>query len=489
MAVADRLGPVTEAMPGANEAYIDLDAGTTHDEVTGLASSGLFLYELERALDLAARTGSHVATIALEVHRIEPMLDTLPVDGAARLLVEIADRLRRVVRPSDVVARRTRGRFSLMLQDLDAIDGAMAVADRITQEFERPVDIDGEQVHLEFNMGVTLCGPRAGATQLVSEADTALDRAIRAAPGKVEIFDDEMRAWMQNRRGVEHGLHDALDLGHLRLYYQPIIDVAQSELVAFEALLRWERPGIGLVGPDAFLEVAEESGLILPVGRWVLYEACRQLAEWSRARPGAAKVAVNISARQLLHPGFFDALKGAVRTTGAPARGLMLEVTERDLLDHLSLVLPTLHRIRELGVGMVLDDFGTGYSSLTCLRQLPLTCVKVDEGFVHELPEQATTTSMVELVAAVAKALNIKVVAEAVERPSELRALESLGCDWAQGYLISEPVPPDRATAMFEDFELSRPQGDLEVAFPTERLGNAVIGASAATRDNPVVEV
>lgn len=416
-----------------------------HDLLTGLPSRGLFANRLHVALGRAERPAT-VAVAAVGLDRFKAINEAMGHDVGDELLVAVVGRLRRAggaARP--MLARLAGDEFLAMFED--AGDGAGASAERfVTQALAavaEPFQIAGHEIFLTASAGIATADGRERASTLVSNAEAAMHESKAAGGDRYQVFSHAMRRQIVDRMTTESSLHRALDRRELALFYQPVVAVdGGPEVVAVEALLRWWHPERGLVGPDQFIPVAEDSGLIIPIGAWVLEEAGRQLREWwedGEGRPGS--VEVNLSARQVDHPSLLPTVERVLEETGLPPGAFTLEITESALMKDAVGAHQVLQALKSLGVALAIDDFGTGYSSLGYLQRFPLDILKVDKSFVDGLGRDQGT----EIVAAVvnlAHALGLEVVAEGVETPRQLEALRELGCDFAQGYLFSRPVPP-----------------------------------------------
>jgi EAL domain-containing protein (putative c-di-GMP-specific phosphodiesterase class I) len=335
--------------------------------------------------------------------------------------------------------------FGIIFDPVTDAAEAGSIADRIVDELRAPFPLNGREWFVSASMGIALARPgRATPDELLREAEIAMVRAKGDSTQRHALFEPSMSAQTMERVELESDLRSALERGELRVHYQPIVTLESTEIVGFEALVRWQHPTRGLVPPLAFIPLAEETGLIVPVGKWVLETACRQAAKWhaSRMDPSATAlfVSVNLSAREFSQTDLVEHVAAILAATGLEASALELEITESVLMDQTESGIRTLHRLRALGVRLVLDDFGTGYSSLSYLKHLPLDTIKIDRSFVAGIEEKADR-SIVEAVVALAHGLGIGVVAEGIETERQAERLLELGCDLGQGYLFSRPVP------------------------------------------------
>lgn len=428
-----------------------LEHQATHDGLTGLPNRALLHAELDAALNRAARHSSGTAVLFVELGGFRVLTGSLGHRAGDQVLVEAARRLRSGVGLQGTVASVGGDLFVVVAEDLADVAEAVALASTIDGAFEQPFLLGGEEEFLTTHIGIafTLSGANT-AERLIANADVAMNRA-RGLGSRWEVFDAEMRAWVDRRRKVEVALRRALERGELELHYQPVVAVSSGSVRGFEALVRWNHPDLGLLPPSEFIPVAEDTGLIVPLGAWVVREACQRLASWQHRFPDRElRVAVNLSARQLAQADLVDAVADALRATGAQPAGLDLEITETVLLDDLDGAVHALGELKGLGVNLAMDDFGTGYSSLTYLCRLPIDTVKVDRSFVSQLGTPSRDATVVGLVVGLAQTLHLDVVAEGVETPEQLAVLRELDCSYAQGYLFAKPLPLLDAEALLE---------------------------------------
>jgi diguanylate cyclase (GGDEF)-like protein len=425
---------------------------TLHDGLTGLPNRALFLDRLRVALARREQTGSELAVLLLNLDRFRVINDSLGHAAGDRVLAEIGARLVRTAGPEATVASFAADEFAVLVGDIDSERSAVAVAERLAAAVAAPFELGDGSVLLTASLGVALAGPRgADAEGLVGEADTAMSEAKALGGESYQIFEQAARARMRERLDLERGLRVAIESGQLRAHYQSIRRLDQPQIVGFEALVRWEHPEWGLVSPGRFMPIAEESGLVVALGRWMLEEACRQLAAWNRRFTDAGlTVNVNLSARQLADPDLVDTVTAAVRGAGVDPGRVYLEVTETGLIEDFDASVERLQALKRLGVHLALDDFGTGYSSLSYLRRLPIDVLKLDRSFVSPLGGDPQTAAIVAAVANMADALGIPVLAEGVETQQQLEAVRQLGYQCAQGFLFERPLPPEEATRLLE---------------------------------------
>jgi diguanylate cyclase (GGDEF)-like protein/PAS domain S-box-containing protein len=414
-----------------------------HDALTGLPNRVLLVDRLEQALARAVRSNENVAVLFLDVDRFKVVNDSRGHAAGDELIVGVADRLRATVRPTDTVARFGGDEFVVVCQKADTLTGAMLVADRIIAALREPFRIGGEEIFLTVSVGIAIATPGdASSETLLRNADAAMYRAKAQGRARCEFFDETMQTEAAARLELETALNWAVQRDEMRVFYQPFVDITSGAPVGVEALLRWQQPDGTIVTPTDFIPLAEDSGLIVPIGRGVLDRAAADYAAWRAVVPtGPFTIAVNLSAHQLRHPELVEQVRNTLEKHDLAPSSLCLELTESALLEDLDWHFGVLLALRDLGVRLALDDFGTGFSSLTYLKRLPVDIVKIDRSFVAGLGVTHTDTTIVRSVIELAHALSLTVVAEGIERPEQLETLRSLGCDLAQGHLFSFPQP------------------------------------------------
>jgi len=423
-----------------------------HDPLTGLPNRGLFLDRLERAIAYARRRPERqFAVIFLDLDRFKVVNDRLGHVGADAVLVSLARRLEGCLRVGDSVARLGGDEFALLLQD---VEDPAVVAQRILQELRRPFEVGGLQILVSASMGIAVSSTGfARPEDALRNADAAMYRAKARGRARFEVADAELHARSLEELEMESQLREAIDAGELRLHFQPVVVMETRALVGFEALVRWQHPVRGLRPPDDFIPMAEQTGIIMALGRWALREACRQMQEWRVAYPGAAELwlSVNLSSRQFLHPELEQEIHAALAETGFPPSRLRLEITESVILDDAAAVGAILHRLREMGIRVAIDDFGTGYSSLSYLHRLPLDTLKIDRSFVHQMHADPALEAVIQTVISLSGNLRLDTVAEGVETAEESEALQRMGCRIGQGFLFSHPLDPGDAGRMLAE--------------------------------------
>ncbi|HEX2097170.1 MAG TPA: EAL domain-containing protein [Solirubrobacterales bacterium] len=433
-----------------------------HDALTGLPNRLSFIDSLRDALVRAAASGSPVGVLFLDLDHFKLINDSIGHHAGDELLRAVAPRLRSHLRPGDIVARFGGDEFGILVDRLTDEDEAVAIADRVADAFTEPYSMGGADHFVTASIGIAVARPSTrepvDADMLIRDADAAMYRAKEGGRGRCEVFDAEMRARAMRRLEIERQLRHALERDELELRYQPLVALDSGEIVALEALVRWRHPERGVLDPSEFVEIAEDSGLIEPIGRWVQETACRQALGWHERRPDQRPldIAVNLSARQVARRDLADSVGEILSRTGLDPVNLRLEITESVLVEESARAAETLRALSELGVRLVLDDFGTGYSSLAYLNRFPFDALKIDRSFIDGLGIERERTAIVEAVLGMARALSLDAIAEGVESEAQVAELRRLGCDYAQGHLFSRPLAPEKVTQLLRDgrFEL-----------------------------------
>ena len=446
---------LTEAMDRASFLF-------GHDPLTGLPNRRLFHDRLQQALHVADRYGSQIALFYMDLDHFKIINDILGHPAGDATLRTVAERLRGCLRASDTLARLGGDEFAVILPNITPADDPESLGQRLIAAIKPPIDLDGTLRQVGISIGIALSdsGQANRPDMLMKHADMALYRAKEAGRGCLCFFEPAMDDTLRERQAMEDELRDAIDVGGLVLQYQPQVDLRTECVNGAEALVRWNRPNHGMVPPDRFIGVAEMSGLIVPLGAWVLQEACRCATAW----PDRISIAVNVSTIQLQRSDFCEMVIDTLRDTGlAPAR-LELEVTESVLMRDTTDILATLHRLRDLGVKLAMDDFGTGYSSLSYLQKFRFDKLKIDRSFIVRLEEDAHSRAIVRAVVAMTEALGIRVNAEGVETRLQADALLAAGCAEGQGYLYSRPISADAFAALLSSVESLGPPRRLAAA-------------------------
>jgi diguanylate cyclase (GGDEF)-like protein len=418
-----------------------------HDELTGLPNRALLNARLAQALGQARRSGRPLALLFLDLDGFKYINDSLGHEVGDRLLRTAALRLQSIVRPGDTVARLGGDEFVVMLVDLKQAGDAATIAHEIVQALSRPLRADDRTLHVTASVGVaTFPADGDSAELLLKHADAAMYRAKAHGRNGVQCYTRDMGLQAHQRVELQSALRLAVEHGQFELHYQPQCTPESGRIVAVEALIRWPHPELGLVSPERFIPLAEETGLIAPIGRWVLRAACRQLQAWHAAGHTRLVMAVNLSARQFLTQDIPKLVREALEEHGLPAHALELELTETALMHNAESVRATLQALKDLGVVLALDDFGTGYSSLNHLRRFPIDTIKIDKSFTADMASSDDTTAIVRAIVAMARSLGVQTVAEGVENEAQLRFLAALQCDRVQGYHLGRPQPAAELT-------------------------------------------
>jgi len=423
------------------ERYIHL---ANHDALTGLPNRYRLLDRLQSAINLSQRTNQSICVLFLDLDNFKWVNDSLGHDSGDKLLMTVSTRLKDTVRASDTVARLGGDEFIVVLAQLDSDLDISQVASKIIEAVSQPLDLNGHEFQVTTSIGISMY-PIDGddAATLLKNADTAMYTAKSAGKNQFRYFDTTMNSSAMDRMELEQDLRHALKRNELELYYQPKHCVVSNSICGAEALIRWHHPRLGLVPPDRFIPLAEESSLIISIGEWVLRNACMQLVAWQKEGLKPRLISVNLSAIQLESDFFVESVEHIFDETGVQTKYIEFELTESVVLRNPEHSLVLLHRLQQLGIRLALDDFGTGYSSLSYLRRLPIDTLKIDRSFVEGLPEGANESQIVRMIIALAKSIHIEVVAEGVETSAQRDFLIDLGCEFLQGYLFAKPLPAD----------------------------------------------
>jgi diguanylate cyclase (GGDEF)-like protein/PAS domain S-box-containing protein len=416
----------------------------SHDPLTSLPNRALFSERLGHALTDAGNAGSLLAVMFIDLDNFKLINDSLGHQAGDVLLIEVAGRLRESVRPFDLVARFGGDEFTLLLEDLENSEVALGVAERIQKNLQEPFLVEQHEITIACCVGMAFNEPDTPPDELIRNADIAVYRAKANGKARITIFDKDMNQYALKRLELEIDLRRAIDRNELIVFYQPVLDLLTGDVASIEALVRWQDPRRGLVSPLEFIALAEETALIMPLGRWVLTEACTQTQIWKQMYPSAGNlsVCVNVSARQFRHKGLVADVARALEISGLPPSYLKLEITETVGIEDPDTTLETLRELKALGVMLALDDFGVGYSSLSYLKRFPVDTIKLDRSFVSGLGKNRQDTAVVYAAISFAKALRLEITAEGIETKAQVEQLRALGCEQGQGFYFAMPLPP-----------------------------------------------
>jgi diguanylate cyclase (GGDEF)-like protein len=469
-----------EQIERRNAAEQELRKLTTHDSLTGVPNRVLLRERLQAALARVARQQGQLAFLLLDLDHFKDVNDTYGHLAGDQVLKEFSDRLRACVRLSDTVARMGGDEFGILLEDISEPEEAAIIAERVLLACASPFDVLGNAVHVPPSIGIAVYpNDCSDAETIVQSAEVAMYEAKESGRATYRYFTHDMLESSQEKLMIREQLLQAVELGQLRVYYQPLLDARTGKVSSMEALVRWEHPVLGLVPPMKFIPTAEKSSLIVPIGAWVLRTACHQLAQWRKLGARRVSMAVNVSARELQSKGFVETVKTVLRDAELEPSALELELTESTAMRDPDLSVRVLTELADHGVRLAIDDFGSGYSSLMRLRSMPISVLKIDRFFVRDIVSSARDRAIVSAVITMAHALGLLVVAEGVETTEQLAALRDLRCDFSdttcdryQGYLLSRPLPADTATKfLLEDLRHQSPQMDTR----------AVLGSAGTT--------
>jgi diguanylate cyclase len=435
-----------------------LDRLAHFDTVTSLPNRYYFNERLNDAVSRATRFGDPVGLLFLDLDNFKIVNDTLGHHVGDELLRRVAVRLEKALRSGDMICRIGGDEFAVILPNVADHEQAARVATKCLEAVADPFDIEGNEVYVTVSIGISVC-PRdtTDAADLLKQADTAMYHAKARGRNAYQLFLPEMRGKAQKRLILETSLRRAIEREEFLLHYQPQVDLASGKVVAVEALVRWQHPDLGLVSPLEFIPIAEETGLIVPVGDGVLRTACAQARAWLDGSVGPLRMAVNLSGRQFREDGLVEQVLAILRETGLPPDLLELEITESTLMDAGPTTIERLHQLRAAGVHLAIDDFGTGYSSMNYLKRFPVGMLKVDRSFVCELPGDADDAAITQAIIAMARSLNIGVTAEGVETQAQADFLAQAGCTLTQGFLFAHPLPADDVALLIMKRNGARP--------------------------------
>jgi diguanylate cyclase (GGDEF)-like protein len=421
-----------------------------HDELTGLANRALLTDRIDHAIHRLRRTRHLAAVLVLDLDRFKTVNDSLGHNAGDTLLCEIAARMKRTLREADTPARIGGDEFAILLEDLDSVDDAKATAQRLLDALDEPFVVSGKEIFARASIGVSIVDTHGDSSdELLRNADAAMYRA-KENGGEYRMFETAMHDNAVSRLELETDLRRALSERQFVLHYQPIVALDSQRVVGVEALLRWDHPTRGLIAPNDFIPIAEQNGLIVEIGRWVLLEACAQAQAWRAVWDNDLGVTVNVSRRQLIDSGICSDVANALRASRLDPDALTLEITENCLIDNASLILEQLQELKALNVKIAIDDFGTGYSTLSSVHTWPIDTLKIDKSFVDGVTTGSTAVSVVQAIVSLAQTLELATVAEGVEQTSQLDRLMDLGCSHMQGFCFSKPLPAAEVAKLFE---------------------------------------
>ena len=441
---------VGEDVSELKEAHLKMEQLAYVDSLTGLANRLLFRDRLEQVMKSVQRNNTQAALLFLDLDQFKRINDSLGHDVGDALLMKVAEMLRQCVRHQDTVARMGGDEFVILLTDVDGMAGASAVARKILKTMESPNRLLRHEIIVTPSIGITMAPDDSlNADILLKNADLAMYRAKSMGRNNYQFFTEEMNAQVLDNLMIENELRHAIDNNELILDFQPQMSLRASQLTGVEALVRWIHPEKGLMDPLEFIPVAEQAGLMIPLGAWILRNACRQWREVEMKGMPPVKLAVNLSARQFRDRYLLNMIQDILAETDFKPIQLQLEITETTLMDNLEHAVSILEQIKSLGISVSIDDFGTGYSSLNYLKRLPIDELKVDRSFIRDIPEDADDMAITSAVIAMAHKLKIKVVAEGIETREQWEFLKKNKCDFGQGYLLGKPSKPKELLKRF----------------------------------------
>ncbi len=442
-------GQLERSLAKLSELQDELKHQAFHDGLTQLANRGLFAESVNERL-ATAQPGEQAVVMFVDLDDFKFVNDMYGHAAGDEMLIEVAARLNACTRASDLTARLGGDEFAILMDDGPDLANAERVAGRIAEILRQPFSMGEVQTHVSASIGIAPGSAGDSAEELLRQADVAMYSAKAGGKGRWAVYKPSMLRTVRSRHDVGAELQLAVDRGEFQLRYQPVVSLESGAIVGAEALVRWNHPTRGEVAPDEFIGTAEENAIIVPIGRWVLDEACREAARWAVAQPGVTPwVAVNLSARQLLHPTLLDDVRATLAASGLPPASLVLEVTETVLLNDAEAAIEVLGALRAEGIQIALDDFGTGYSSLSYLHRFPIDILKIAQGFVDVEDSKDERWILAQAIVALGKALGLKVIAEGVERRAQVQRLKAAGCEFAQGFFFARPLHAETLTAEF----------------------------------------
>ena len=443
---------VSEDLTELKNTQFEIERLSYYDTLTGLENRRLFRERLEHHIEKCIKEDKKIAVLYLDLDQFKRINDTLGHDAGDSLLKSAAKLLRDVVSADDFVARLGGDEFAILLTDIPNSSAAGSMARKILQEFEKPIKIQDQEIITTTSIGITVApADTTDPTTMIKNADLAMYRAKELGRNNYQFFTSEMNIEALGRLFLENELRQAIEKQQFEIHYQPIINMNTQTIAGFESLVRWNHPSKGLISPEQFIYIAEETGLIVPLGEIIIKEACKEINKIHESGTAKPKVAVNLSVRQFQDPNLPEIIKTALQASGLPAKFLQLEITESMLLDDIDETIELLKIMKNFGVSISIDDFGTGYSSLSYLKKLPIDVIKVDKSFVRDIPEDNNDMAITAAVIAMAHKLQLQVVAEGVETHEQLNFLKNNNCDFIQGFLYSKPLPKERLNEIIEE--------------------------------------
>lgn len=425
-----------------------------HDALTGLPNRTLFLDRLQVAFARANRNfHTNFAVLYLDFDRFKLVNDNFGHLIGDKLLVEISQRLTSIMRESDTIARLGGDEFTMLVEEISSIEEATQVADRIRAEMAKPFDLNGQDFYATISIGIANWTRDYEQPEfLLRDADTALYQAKRSGRDGYKVFDKEMHQRALRLLQIETDLRHAIERNEFYLVYQPIVDLLDQKLCGFEALIRWQHPVHGLIAPLEFISVAEETGQIVPIGEWVLREACTQLSNWQKNNKADKDLwmSVNVSTKQFTHSDLVSLVTEIVKETNLDPKCLKLEVTESAMVDNIDYAVGVMENLKSLGLKLSIDDFGTGYSSLSYLHRLPLSSLKIDRSFVNQMSESVENQEIIKTIVSLAQSLHLEIIAEGVENSAQMSQLQDLACEFGQGYYFAKPLEATKAESLLD---------------------------------------